>query len=117
MTTNNKYKVINWTLASLLIGLILTLFGILFADNRAMSKDISNLALKINTIESKPFISSKDDVDKIKTEITALNKKQIVIESKLDMIIDLSIETNRKIDRHMQNSIPKPNNTILSKNK
>lgn len=101
----------------LLVGLVMTLFSILFADNRGMSKDINDLSLKVNTIESKPFISSKDDVDKIKTEIIALNLKQVVIESKLDMIILLSIETNRKIDRHIQSSIPKLSNNIQSTKK
>ena len=101
-------KAINYALASLLAGVIGILFYTIIADNRAQSQDIAKQGNQIVELQSKPSVDNSKQIDELKKQIASLGNKQISIESKLEILISLSTSTNRKIDRHMQESIPKP---------
>ena len=108
MTIKNKQGVFNWTLASLMIGVIMSIIGFMFTDMRAITEDIKDLTVKVNTIENKPFISSKDDIDLIKIEISNMKVNQANTNGKLELLINLAKQNNLKIDRHISDSIPRP---------
>jgi len=101
------YTAINWSL-TVIVVLILALFGYVIADNRVQSQEIVDHANRIAKLESKPAIDYSKQIATLTKQINLLNTKQASVESKLEMIIDLATETNQKIDQHMSNSIPRP---------
>jgi len=100
------YKV-NWALCAIVVTLFLGFVGYIIQANVVMSQEISTLKLKVNTIENKPVVDARDELDVIQTKITLLKEQQVVLESKLNMLIVLATNTNNQINRHMQDSLSK----------
>ena len=107
MTTSNKYKVVNWSLVGFVIVLMMGLFGYIIQDSKTQANQISINTNRLTVIESKPFISSKEDIDKIKEEIVVIKIKQASMEGKLNMIIAIVTDVNHKLDKHINDSILK----------
>lgn len=117
MTTVKKINAINWALAGLVIVLIMGLFGYIIQDSRVQAEQIFTNTNRLTAIESKPLISNKVDIEKVEQDIIAIKIKQASMDSKLDMLIAITADINRKIDRHMSDSIPKPTMMDESKTK
>jgi len=106
MTLRNKYKDLNWNwVIGIILMFVMTLFGYIVVDNQVQSKQININSNRLTALESIIIIDYSDRIDKLSQQINALNIKQASIDSKLSLVITLSTDTNKKIDRHLMNSI------------
>jgi len=106
MTLRNKYKDLNWNwIIGIILMFVMTLFGYIVVDNQVQSKQININSNRLTALESIIIIDYSDRIDKLSQQINALNIKQASIDSKLSLVITLSTDTNKKIDRHLMNSI------------
>lgn len=102
-----KESKITWTQLAFFVSGILLVLGYIVVDNKAQDRQIMINTNRLTAIESKPVIDAKDDLEELQAEIILLNQQQKVLESKLNMLIAIATDTNKKIDRHMQESIKK----------
>lgn len=108
MTTKNIQN-INWALIiSIATTLILLPLGYLIADNRVMANQIFINSNRLTMLESKPYISAEAELDALADQIVQTNIAQATIKSQLSTLITLNRDINRKLDKHLENSIPKP---------
>jgi len=106
MTRANIYKSINWTLGTIIM-IIMSLFGWLITENQIQTKQININTNRLTTLESVITVDYTKEIADLNKTLIILNTRQEVIDSKLALLIALSVESNRKLDRHIQSSIPK----------
>ena len=106
MTRANIYKSINWTLGTIIM-IIMSLFGWLITENQVQTKQININTNRLTTLESVITVDYTKQIADLNKTLIILNTRQEVIDSKLALLIALSVESNRKLDRHIQSSIPK----------
>ena len=102
-----RKDIINWSLAAMLITLLVSLFGYVIADNRTQNTAIADQAMKIKELELKPIVESKlvlkmaRQSEDMNLRLTKIEANQIAIDDKLDLIISQNTSIQKRIDRHI----------------
>lgn len=101
----NISKYINWSLAALTITIFLVLIGYIIADNRIQAEQIFINSNRLTVLENRVEIDYTKQMGELTKNLNVLNNRQTAIDSKLGIIIILATDTNKKIDRHLADSI------------